>query len=182
MPSNCGVRVPWTASGSNQSVLKEINPEYSLKGVMLKLKLQIFGHLMQRADSLKRPWCWERVKAEGEGDDRMRGLDGVPGSMDMSLSKLREMVKDREPDMLQSMGSSRVGRDWTRVGDCTQSPGPLPSLEVRAGIECSNPHGWLYWGPAPISRWESERCLISVTKVTCISFITGNSKGFRSSC
>ena len=68
------LRVPWTAKRSNQSILKEISPEYSLKGVMLKLKLQYFGHLMQRTDSLKGPWCWERLKARGEGDDR--GWDG----------------------------------------------------------------------------------------------------------
>ena len=64
------LRVPWTAKRSNQSILKEINPEYLLEGLMLKLKLQYFGHLMWRTDSWKRPWCWERLKVEGEGDDR----------------------------------------------------------------------------------------------------------------
>ena len=68
------LRVPWTARRSNQSILKEISPEYSFEGLMLKLKLQYFGHLMRRADSLKRPWCWERLKAGGEGDNR--GWDG----------------------------------------------------------------------------------------------------------
>ena len=68
------LRVSWTARRSNQSILKEINPEYSLEGVMLKLKLQYSGHLMRRADLLKRPWCWERLKAGGEGDNR--GWDG----------------------------------------------------------------------------------------------------------
>ena len=84
------LRVPWTAR-SNQSILKETNPEYSLEGLMLKLKLQNFGHLMRRADSLE--------KTEGRrirGRQRMRQLDGTTDSMDMSLSKLREMVKDRE--------------------------------------------------------------------------------------
>ena len=76
---NCGVgedsfRVPWTARRSNQSILKEISPEYSLEGLMLKLKLQYFGHQLWRIDSLKRPWCWEGLKAGGEGDDR--GWDG----------------------------------------------------------------------------------------------------------
>ena len=66
--------VPWTAGRSNQSILKEINPEYSLEELMLKLKLQYFDHLTERADSLKRPWCWERLRARGEGDDR--GWDG----------------------------------------------------------------------------------------------------------
>ena len=68
------LRVPWTARRSNQSILKEISPEYSLEGLMLKLKLQYFGHPMWRTDSWKRPWCWERLKAGGEGDDR--GWDG----------------------------------------------------------------------------------------------------------
>ena len=68
------LRVPWTTRRSNQCILKEISPEYSLEGLMLKLKLQYFGHLMWRTDSFKRPWCWERLKAEGEGDNR--GWDG----------------------------------------------------------------------------------------------------------
>ena len=72
------LRVPWTARRSNQSILKEISPGYSLVGLMLKLKLQYFGHLMGRADSLKRPWCWERLRAGGEGDDR--GWDGWKAS------------------------------------------------------------------------------------------------------
>ena len=71
------VRVPWTARRSNQSILKEISPEYSLEGLMLKLKLQYLGHLMQRAESLKRPWCWERLRAEGED----RGWDGWMASL-----------------------------------------------------------------------------------------------------
>ena len=73
------LRVPWTARRSNQFILKEISPECSLEGLMLKLKLQYFGHLMQRMDSLERPWCWERAKAGGKGDDR--GWDGWMASL-----------------------------------------------------------------------------------------------------
>ena len=97
------LRVPWTARRSNQSILKEISPEYSLEGLMLKLKLQYFGHLMQRTDSLENTlMLGTRLKAGREGDDR-GWLDGITDSMDMSLSKLQR------PGMLQSMGSQRVG-------------------------------------------------------------------------
>ena len=107
------LRVPWPARRSNQSILKEISPEYSLEGLMLKLKFQYIG-LMQRTDSLeKKPWCWERWKAGGEGDNR--GWDGWMASLTRWTwvwASTGSWWWTRKPGMLQAMGLQRVGEDW----------------------------------------------------------------------
>ena len=123
------LRVSWTARRSNKSILKEISPEYSLEGLMFKLKLQYFVHLIWRANLLEKTLMLGKIEGKGRrGQHRVRWLDGITDSVDMTLSRLWELVMDREPGVLHSVGSQRVLHDW--VTELT-----IPCLRECRGAE-----------------------------------------------
>ena len=149
------VRVPWTARRSNQSTWKEVNPEYSLKGFMLKLKLQYFGHLMRKADPWKRSWCWERQGRRRRGWQKMKWFDCIINSMDMSLSKLWKIVRRS-----QVCCKPRGWKIWTRLRDCTTFTEERPYSKVSTIRSkslmcdtCSEFLGWLSGTRRPSFLW-----------------------------
>ena len=146
------LRVPWTARRSNQSILKEISPEYSLEGLMLKLKLQYLATWCEELSHWKIPWWWERLKVDGEGDDRMRWLDRITDSIDMSLNKLQEMVKDSEASSAAVHGVSKT--EW---------------------LDNTN-NGWYFRASFRVTFYISHSCIFFQKCVlTCLNIFDGSS-------
>ena len=168
------LRVPWPSRGSNQSIIKEINPEYSLKGLTLKETLQYFGHLMWSGDSLEKTLMLSKIKGRRRGWQRTRWLDGITNSMDMSLSMLWEMVKDREVWYATVHGVTKSQTwlsDWTATRGRLGFPGGTSGKELTCQCGRCKRHRFNSWvGKIPWRRkWQSTPL-----------FLPGKSHGQRS--
>ena len=149
------LRVPWTARRSNQSILKEFNPEYSLEGLILKLKLQYFGHLMRRVDSLEKTLMLGGIGGRRKrGRQRMRWLDGITDFMDVSLSELQELVMDRESWHAAIHG---VTKSWTRLSDQTELNPVLKGIKQCKKFCVSSYRQLELIGPLKPERWRWEK-------------------------